>query len=118
MMKKEMKIITVNDGTREVLTNGNRHFAEEYTWAESVLEMYVNAGYKIVQIVQDVTPTINKPGNYSFYKTGFTAFLEREVKSDNVYITEDDWRNINPMEDEDDSDDGYYEEFDFTEDDE
>ena len=99
-MKKEMRILSINEGDTTIHTNGNRRFVEEYTWSGTVLEMYLNVGYKIVKIVPDVTPAVNKPGNYTFYKTGFTVFLEREVKPDNVYITEEDWKKLNPMEDD------------------
>ena len=99
-MKKEIKILAINEGDTLVHTNGNRRFVEEYEWSGTVLERYMNVGYRIVNVIPDVTPAINQPGGYTFYKTGFTVFLEREVKPDNVYITEEDWKELNPMEEE------------------
>lgn len=31
------KIIRIHDGDAKVITDGNRHFAEEYEWAEGVI---------------------------------------------------------------------------------
>ncbi len=92
-MEKELKVIHINDGSKEMLTNGNFHFAEELSWTGKVLSAYVNAGFQIVSVMTDYTPY---PEHNSFFKTGFNVILEREVRPDNIQITEEDWRELNP----------------------
>lgn len=92
---KEAKVIHINDGTSVELTNGNRHFAEEQSWAGNMLTMYLNAGYDIIGIIPDLTPSYEGEGGYNFYKTGFTAVMTREVTEDCIIITKEDWENAN-----------------------
>ena len=124
---KEVKVIHINDGTSEVLTNGNRHYAEDNVWAGKMLSMYLNAGYEISQIIPDFTPGEPGGGGYAFYKTGFTVFLVRDVQEGDIEITIEDWEENNTEEFmsqyyyEDDEYDEYdeeepYGEFDFSDD--
>lgn len=76
---KECKIIHINDGTAREITNGNRHFVEDYPWTEEQLNRYLNEGYELKHMVPMVTPAIQGEGNYSFYKSGFAFYLEREI---------------------------------------
>jgi hypothetical protein len=81
-MAKKCKLIRINDGTAKTLENGNFHFVEEMEWAAKYLERYLNEGYEVKHMVPEVTPAIQKDGTYSFYKGGFTFYLEREVADD------------------------------------
>lgn len=75
---KECKILTINDGTGTELVNGNCHYVEELPWTAAVLNKYVSEGYTVAHIVPMFNPAIQKPGVYSFYRGGYTFFLERE----------------------------------------
>ncbi len=75
---KRCKIIHLNDGTSKIITNGDGHFMEEYTWAESAIEEYLNKGYVVKHIIPEFTPGTIKEGNLTFYKGGFTVYLEKE----------------------------------------
>lgn len=44
---KKCKIIHISDGSPETLTNGDRHFAEEFTWAENLINEYPEDGYTV-----------------------------------------------------------------------
>lgn len=77
-MAKKCKLIHINDGTATEIVNGNRHFVEEYTWAEDYLNRYLREGYELKHMVPMVTPSLQQEGNYTFYKSGFTFYLERE----------------------------------------
>ena len=74
----QCKILHINDGTSTVLTNGDRHFMEEYSWAESVIEKYLNEGYVVKHIIPEIEPGTIKEGSLTFYKGGFTVYLEKE----------------------------------------
>lgn len=75
---KKCKIIHINDGTAEVATNENRHFAEEYPWAKSILDEYLKEGYEVKQMFPNYTPNIQKDGAYNFFIGGFTVYMEKE----------------------------------------
>lgn len=76
---KKCKIVHVNDGTAKVMTNGNRHFVEEYPWAEELIDSYLEQGYEVKQMISNVTPNILEDGCYPFFIGGFTFYLEKEV---------------------------------------
>lgn len=76
---KKCKIIHINDGTSKVTTNGDRHFAEEYPWAEELIEGYINRGYEVKQMIPNYTPNVQKLGEYPFFIGGFTVYMEKEV---------------------------------------
>lgn len=75
---KKCKIIHINDGSPETLTNGDRHFAEEFTWAENLINEYLEDGYTVKQMIPTVMPNILEAGNFSFYASGFTVYLEKD----------------------------------------
>ena len=75
---KKCKIVHVNDGTAKVITNGDRHFAEEYPWAEDFIEHYLNQGYEVKQMISNYTPNIREEGGPSFFIGGFTIYMEKE----------------------------------------
>lgn len=75
---KECKVIHINDGNSEVITNGNRLFVEEFDRAGQILSEYLNEGWNIEQMLPCVTPSQGRPGEYTFYNSGFTAVLVRE----------------------------------------
>lgn len=79
---KECKIITINDASEVELMNQDFHRVTELPWTESVLNQYLNEGYVISHIVPEVMPAVQEEGNYTFFKGGFTFFLERETEHD------------------------------------
>lgn len=76
---KECKILHVHDGTYQELENGGRHLLERYPWAEEVINQHLAQGYEVKQMIPQFSPAIQEPGVYSFYKSGFIVYLEREV---------------------------------------
>ena len=75
---KQVKIIHINDGSSEVIKNEGRMFIETFPHAQKEIEKLINEGWEVKQMIPEVTPAINKEGVYSFYKSGFTVYLERE----------------------------------------
>ncbi len=75
---KKVIILHINDGNSEVATNGNRMFVETFPKAQSEIEKYLNEGWEVKQMIPEVTPSVNKEGAYSFYKSGFTIYMEKE----------------------------------------
>lgn len=92
---KECKVIQINDGDMLKLTDGNWHCAQEAVWAGEMLAMYLNEGYEIVQMYPEFDPGMGRPGEYTFYKGGFTVVLVREVTPDSRQITPEDWEAAN-----------------------
>ena len=78
-MAKKIKIIHINDGTGKERENGGFHFVEDFPWTEKYLQRYLREGYEIKCMVPEVSPAIQGEGRYSFYKSGFTFLLEKEV---------------------------------------
>lgn len=81
---KECKVIHINDGSTSVLENGNFHFVEEFDWTEMYLNRLLSEGWELKHMAPEVTPAIQGEGSYSFYKSGFTFYLERG-KNDGTY---------------------------------
>ena len=75
----ECKIITINDGKERQLTNGNYLYACDYPVLERYLNEYLEEGWKVIHMLPEFEPAINEKGNYSFYKGGYTFYLEREI---------------------------------------
>ena len=76
----ECKIINFNDGTGVEITNGDWRFSEEFPWIEEELEKLFSEGFKLTHVVPMLTPALQGEGNYTFYRGGFTVFLEREIQ--------------------------------------
>ena len=76
---KKCKIICINDGTAKVMTNGEHHFVEEFLWAEELINSYLEQGYEVKQMISNVTPNVQKEGDYTFFMGGFALYLEKEV---------------------------------------
>ena len=83
-MAKKCKLIHVNQGSGKVLENGNFCFVEEFSWAEAYLERYLNDGYQLKHMTSEVSPNILQDGEYTFYKDGYTFYLEKEVPDDQM----------------------------------
>lgn len=77
---KECKIIHIHDGKAKVIQNENFLMVEEFQEAEKLLNSYLAQGYEVKHIVSNVSPNILKKDNWSFYKDGFTFYLEKEIK--------------------------------------
>lgn len=78
---KECKVLHIHDGGAVTLQNGDRHLYEQYPWAEEVLTDFINQGYEVKQMIPQFSPAMQREGCWSFYKSGFIAYLEREVPS-------------------------------------
>lgn len=76
---RECKIVHINDGRPETVSNGNFYFEETYPRAEESLNEYLSQGYEIRSMVPLISP--GEPGGkgYAFYRSGFVFYLEREV---------------------------------------
>ena len=83
-MAKECKIIHINDGTAKVLQNENFHFIESFDWAAEYINRFLSEGWEVKHMVSEVSPAIQGEGSYSFYKSGWTFFLERDIEPDTV----------------------------------
>jgi len=92
----ECKVVHIHDGDKREMTNGNWHTGGEYDWAGEMIALYLNAGYRIEQIIPDFCPAPQQPGTYTFYKDGFTVVFVREAGSGEE-ITEEDWEALNVM---------------------
>jgi len=76
---KQVKILHINDGNSDVIKNEERIYIETFPCAQGEIEKLVNEGWEVKQMIPEVTPAINKEGVYSFYKSGFTIFFERDM---------------------------------------
>ncbi len=78
-MKKVCRILHINDGNPETIQNGDFLLVQAFPKMESVLEEFLEEGYELKQIISDYSPAVNEEGNYTFYKSGIIAYLERSV---------------------------------------
>lgn len=76
---KECKLIHINDGCERELRDGNRFYAEEFPETRELIGTYLEEGWQVVHMVPDFSPAIQGEGRYSFYKTSWTFYLEREA---------------------------------------
>lgn len=76
---KECKIITINDGNERELSNGNRLYICDYPVTEKCVNDYLEDGWNIVQMTPVFNPAINREGDFTFYRGGYTFYLERET---------------------------------------
>ena len=74
---KRCKLIHINDGRPQTLTNGNFVFAEEYVSTSEILNEYLADGWEVKNMVPEFSPAMNETSPV-FYKSGFTFYLERE----------------------------------------
>ncbi len=76
---KKCRIVHINDGNHRELTNGNRFFAEHNPQTEEKLNQLLALGYEVKHVVSQYSPSIQgETGNYMFYKSGYTFYLEKE----------------------------------------
>lgn len=90
---KQCKIIHINDGNPQELYNENRYYYECYPRMEATLESYLNEGYEVRQVMPHVTPAIQGDGIYSFYQTGYSFYLEREIEPETEEKSFEDYLN-------------------------
>ena len=88
---KECRILHIRDENRRTLTDGNRHYAADFPWAEKMLEEYLNAGYRITQMIPAPAPT----DGTAFCTGGFTVLLVRESREYDVFVEQEDWERLN-----------------------
>ena len=103
----ECKIINFNDGTGVTLINGDWHYSEEFTWVEEELEKLFSEGFRLTHVLPMLTPAVQGEGNYTFYREGITAFLEREIQSaeQKLQLSPEASANMCPCEEEADDTD-------------
>lgn len=73
---KVCKVLHINDGRPNTITNGNYLFAEEYTRAADILNQYLAEGWEVRSMVPEFSPAERESG-LAFYCGGFTFYLER-----------------------------------------
>ena len=96
---KAYKIIHMNEGHSRVLANGNWHFAEDFPWTEKMLNLHLQRGYTIKQMITSLSPGEPEGEGYSFYKDGFIFLLEHDT--DQGEVTMEDWEEGNQLTKED-----------------
>lgn len=96
---KEYKIIRMNEAHERMLTNGNWHCAQDYPWTEKMLNLHLQQGYTVKQMIATVSP--GEPGGrgYAFYNDGFVFLLEHDTEQGEV--TAEDWEKENVLTKED-----------------
>lgn len=85
-MGKICKLVHVNDGSAVVLENRGFHFVEEYEWASEYLDRLLSEGWEVKHMVSEVSPAIQGNGVFTFYKSGFTFYLERNDTQHKVEV--------------------------------
>ena len=76
---KKCRIVHINDGNHRELRNGGRFFAEHNPQTEEKLNQLLALGYEVKHVVSQYSPSIQgETGNYMFYKSGYTFYLEKE----------------------------------------
>ena len=76
---KKCRIVHINDGNHRELRNGGRFFAEHNPQTEEKLKQLLALGYEVKHVVSQYSPSIQgETGNYMFYKSGYTFYLEKE----------------------------------------
>lgn len=91
---KFVKVISINDGGhgKKELYNGNYFCAFSCNRIEAFLNSCLNHGYEIVQVMSSYSPALQEEGNYTFYTTGYTIVLSKELsekedkESENKFI--------------------------------
>ncbi|MCD7894555.1 MAG: hypothetical protein LUG60_12785 [Erysipelotrichaceae bacterium] len=83
-MKKIIKMVHVNDGENQVMHNGDYMFVETFPRSERIIEAFFNNGWTLVNRTQVIQPTIQKAGNYGFYKDGWDLMFEKEIEDDGI----------------------------------
>lgn len=76
---KECKIIHINDGNPQEITNGNFLFVEEYLCASESVNQYLEDGWEVRTMIPEFTPNM-RDRSPAFFCGGFTVYLERELE--------------------------------------
>ncbi|MDO5132783.1 MAG: hypothetical protein Q4D81_07355 [Eubacteriales bacterium] len=76
---KECRIITINDGREKELANGNWLHIEEFPRMAEIIGKYLQEGWEVVHFVPVYNPAVHEEGKFSFYRGGYTFYLEREA---------------------------------------
>ena len=76
---KKCILLHINDGKAELLHNGNFMLVERYVRAETLIEKYLAQGYEVKQIIPSYQPATQGEGNYTFYQSGITVYLEKDA---------------------------------------
>lgn len=90
---KQCKIIHIYDGKPKELYSEDRYFADCFPTMEAELEAFLNEGYEVRQIVPHLTPELQENGQYGFYESGYTFYLEREIEPEAEEKTFEDYLN-------------------------
>lgn len=90
---KECRIIHINDGKPTELYNEDHYFSEYFPRMQIEIDSYLNEGYEVRQVMPHVTPAIQGDGIYSFYQTGYSFYLEREIEPEEYQKTYEDFLN-------------------------
>lgn len=77
---KVCKLVHINDGNEVEIRNSGRLWVETYPTTEEIINLYIEKGFTVKQIMPDVTPAQNISGNLTFYKGGVLVYFEKEVE--------------------------------------
>lgn len=112
---KICKLVHINDGKEKEIQNGDFMFVEEYPRTEAMISELLNDGYELKQMIPDVTPAVQKPGSFSFYKGGFVFYFEKEVTEEEykAYMADQNSSSEYPGFEADDDSFEDYDDFDF-----
>ena len=61
---------------------------EDYPWAEKIVNRYLEEGYEVKQMIPIFDPAIQREGVYTFYRSGFTLYLEKEGDTSTLDFSE------------------------------
>ena len=75
---RKCKIIHINDGRPENISNDDYYYEEGFPRVEACIDRYLAEGYEVKAVIPDVTPNILSEGCYTFFKGGMTFYLEKE----------------------------------------
>ncbi|MBE6734055.1 MAG: hypothetical protein E7563_01765 [Ruminococcaceae bacterium] len=77
---KVCKLVHINDGNEVEIRNSGRLWVETYPTTEEIINLYIEKGFTVKQIMPDVIPAQNISGNLTFYKGGVLVYFEKEVE--------------------------------------
>ena len=76
---KHCMIVRITDKSPVKLHDWDDYVSEHFPKMEAELEVYLEEGYEVKQIVPHVAPEIQEDGKQGFCETGYTFYLERET---------------------------------------
>lgn len=76
---KHCMIVRITDKSPTKLHDWEDYYSEHFPKMEAELEVYLEEGYEVKQIVPHLAPEVQADGKQGFCETGYTFYLERET---------------------------------------